>query len=241
MRIHQLKGHKPLLLRPPSAPQALATRCLDLLGAPTASASAATPSDGSPTASHSRPAAASRAPHERGSPRPHARHPAARAGAAPTEADGGGDDDATVTRLPPREAAGPRGSAPGSSPRRHPAGAAASLGVLDLADVLYCLAVNGYVLRGEYGAAEVRELYLQAAALPVVDIDDPRWLRLAQVHALVALGWAGSVAQEDAAGLTRAWLNTLASVWAWQVGGPRCRRGFGGGWAGHVGGVVWAV
>ncbi|GIL73409.1 hypothetical protein Vretimale_17568 [Volvox reticuliferus] len=84
------------------------------------------------------------------------------------------------------------------------------LGPLELADVLWGLSVNQF--RTHQGT-EIRELYLRAASQGVVSIDDPRWLRLVQVHLLLLLGWAGGLGEAAAGQLRSGWFNALGYAW----------------------------
>ncbi|KXZ53445.1 TEF13 protein [Gonium pectorale] len=88
------------------------------------------------------------------------------------------------------------------------------LGPLELADVMWALAVNEF---RSGGGAEFRELYMRAASRGVQSIDDPRWLALSRVHVLLLLGWAGGLRREEAAGLSSSWFNALGYAWERQA------------------------
>ncbi|GLC56814.1 hypothetical protein PLESTB_001151900 [Pleodorina starrii] len=97
------------------------------------------------------------------------------------------------------------------------AGSGPLLGPLELADVMWCLAVNQF--RTNQGN-EIRELYLRAASQGVLSIDDPRWLRLAGVHLLLLLGWAGGLGEAAAGQLRSGWFNALSYAWEQQAVAP---------------------
>ncbi|EFJ39392.1 hypothetical protein VOLCADRAFT_101032, partial [Volvox carteri f. nagariensis] len=101
------------------------------------------------------------------------------------------------------------------------AAAAPPLGPLELADVMWCLAVNQF--RTNLGA-EIRELYMRAATHGVVHIDDPRWLRLVQVHVLLLLGWAGGLGEAAAGRLRSSWFNALGYAWEHQISLTRTKN-----------------
>ncbi|KAG2484055.1 hypothetical protein HYH03_017145 [Edaphochlamys debaryana] len=99
----------------------------------------------------------------------------------------------------------------GPGPLPGPAGPL--LGPLELGDVLWALAANGY--RTNQGA-ELRALYMRAATQGVVSIDDPRWLALARTHVLLLTGWGGGLGRA-AAGLRSSWFNALGYAWERQA------------------------
>ena len=53
-------------------------------------------------------------------------------------------------------------------------------------------------------------------------VDDPRWVRLSQLHVLLLLGWAGPLGGEVAASLKGSWFNALGYAWEHQVGCHAC-------------------